>query len=58
MRCRHFGTNLIDSFRRVQQLLVRVIFLPGISDSTKPICHLTFRWANHFADAERPFQKN
>ncbi len=22
--------NLIDSFRRVQQLLVRVIFLPGI----------------------------
>ena len=32
MRCRHFGTNLIDSFRRVQQLLVLVIFLPGISD--------------------------
>jgi hypothetical protein len=35
--------NLIDSFSRVQQLLVRVIFLPGISDSGKPICHLTFR---------------
>jgi len=34
---------LIDSFSRVQQLLVRVIFLPGISDSGKLICHLTFR---------------
>jgi hypothetical protein len=44
MRCRHFGTNLIDSFSRVQQLLVRVIFLPGLSDRSKPICHLTFRW--------------
>jgi hypothetical protein len=35
--------NLMDSFSRVQQLLVRVIFLLGISDSSKPICHLTFR---------------
>jgi hypothetical protein len=58
MRCWRFGTNLIDSFNRVQQLLVRVIVLPGISDSSKTICHLTFRWANHFADAVRPFQKN
>jgi len=30
---------LIHSFRRVQQLLVRVIFLPGISDGSKPIRH-------------------
>ena len=58
MRYRRFGTNLIHSCHPVQQLLVRVIFLPGISDSGKPICHLTFRWANHFADAEWPFQKN
>jgi hypothetical protein len=42
MRGLHFGTNLIDSFNRVQQLLVRVIFLPGISDSSKLICHFTF----------------
>src|ERR1700730_16375250 len=44
--------NLIDSFSRVQQLLVSLLFLPGISDSGKLICHLTFRCANHFADAE------
>jgi hypothetical protein len=50
------GPNLIDSFRRVQQLLVRVIFLPGISDSSKPIRHLTFRCANLFADAEPALQ--
>ncbi len=31
--------NLIHSFCRVQQLLVRVIFLPGISDGSKPIRH-------------------
>jgi hypothetical protein len=43
MRYRRFGINLIDSFSRVQQLLVRMIFLLGISDSSKPICHLTFR---------------
>jgi hypothetical protein len=43
MRYRRFGINLIDSFSRVQQLLVRVIFLLGISDGSKPICHLTFR---------------
>ena len=53
MRYRRFGTNLIHSRRPVQQLLVRVIFLPGISDSGKPICHLTSRSANYFADAER-----
>ena len=30
-------SNLLQSCSRVQQLLVRVIFLPGISDSGKPI---------------------
>ena len=34
-------SNLLQSFSRVQQLLVRVIFPPGISDSSKPIS-LTF----------------
>jgi hypothetical protein len=35
--------NLIDSFSHVQQLLVSLLFLLGISDSSKPIRHLTFR---------------
>jgi hypothetical protein len=35
MRYRRFGTNLIDSFSRVQQLLVTLLFLPGISDSDR-----------------------
>jgi len=51
-------SNLVHSFSRVQQLLVLVIFLPGISDSNNPISHVTLRWANHVADAERLFEKN
>jgi hypothetical protein len=47
---------LIHSCRRVQQLLVREIFLLGMSDVTLPIHDLTFRWANRFADAEEPIQ--
>jgi len=50
--------NLIDFCRPVQQLLVRVRFLPGISRNTKPIRHLTLRWENHFADVEPTFQAN
>jgi len=46
------------SCRPRQQLLVRAIFPPGISDRGKPICHLTSRLANHFADASASFQKN
>jgi len=46
--------NLIDFCRPVQQLLVRVIFLPGISDSSKPIRHIAFRRAHRPADAEQP----
>jgi hypothetical protein len=46
--------NLIDFCRPVQQLLVRVIFLPGISDSSKPIRHIAFRRALRPADAEQP----
>jgi hypothetical protein len=38
---------VIDSSRRVQQLLVRVLFLPGISDSRKLNHHLPFGSANH-----------
>jgi len=34
-------SNLLHSCSRVQQLLVRVIFLRGISDSASPIRHLT-----------------
>jgi hypothetical protein len=52
------SANLLRFRGRVQQLLVRVIFLPGISDSNNPISHVTFGSANHFADAERPFEKN
>jgi len=52
------SANLLRFLDRVQQLLVRVLFLPGISESNNPICHLVFRWADHFADAERLFQKN
>ena len=48
--------NLIDSFSHVQQLLVTLLFLLGISDSSKPIRHLTFRCANLFADAEPALQ--
>jgi hypothetical protein len=36
-------SNLLHSLSRVQQLLVRVIFLPGISESNNPISHVTFR---------------
>jgi hypothetical protein len=35
--------NLLHSLSRVQQLLVRLIFLPGISESNNPISHVTFR---------------
>jgi hypothetical protein len=49
-------SNLTHSFCNVQQLFVRVIFLPGISDSSKPIRHLTFRRANRFADVDPPLQ--
>jgi hypothetical protein len=49
--------NLIHSCRRVQQLLVREIFLRGMSDGTLPIRDLTFRWANRFADVEQPIQR-
>ena len=44
---RKLPTNLIHFCRPVQQLLVRVIFLPGISDGGKAMCHLTSRFANH-----------
>jgi hypothetical protein len=50
--------NLLRFRGRVQQLLVRVIFLSGISDSNNPISHVTFRGANHVADAERLFEQN
>ena len=43
--------NLIDFRRPVQQLFVRVIFLPGISDSGKSIRRLVLGLANRFADA-------
>jgi hypothetical protein len=52
------SANLLRFRSRVQQLLVRVIFLPGISDSNNPISHVTFRCANHVTDAERLFEKN
>jgi len=52
------SANLLRFLDRVQQLLVRVIFLPGISDSNKPISRITLRWANHLTAAERPFGKN
>jgi hypothetical protein len=42
MRYWRSGTSLIHSCRPIQQLLLRVIFLPGLSVSSKPICHLTF----------------
>ncbi len=48
--------NLIDFLRRVQQLLVRVIFLPGISDRLRPIRYLEFRRGNHFEGTERTLQ--
>jgi len=52
------SANLLRFRDRVQQLLVRVIFLPGISDSNNPISHATFRWANHVADAKQLFEKH
>jgi hypothetical protein len=48
--------NLPHSRRRVQQLFVRLIFLPGISDRNKPTPHRTFRSANRFADGQPPLQ--
>ena len=36
------GADLMDYWRRVQQLLVREIFLLGMSDGTLPIRDLTF----------------
>src|ERR1700691_6123193 len=44
---RAISANLIHFCRPVQQLLVRVIFLPGISDSGKSICRLASCFANH-----------
>jgi hypothetical protein len=35
-------TNLLRFLDRVQQLLVALLFPPGISDSNKPISHVTF----------------
>jgi hypothetical protein len=52
------SANLLRFRGCVQQLLVRVIFLPGISDNNDPISHVTFRSANHVADAEQLFEKN
>jgi hypothetical protein len=49
-------SNLLQSYSRVQQLFVRVIFLPGISDSSKPIRHLTFLLSKSLADAEGSLQ--
>jgi hypothetical protein len=54
---RAISANLIHFCRPVQQLLVRVIFLPGISDSGKSICHFTSHLANHLADAEGSFRR-
>jgi hypothetical protein len=48
--------NLIHSFRRVQQLFVRVIFLPGISGSAKWTRNLERPRANRFVKAERSLQ--
>jgi hypothetical protein len=36
------SANLLRFLDRVQQLLVRVLFPPGISDSDNPISHVTF----------------
>jgi hypothetical protein len=52
------SANLLRFLDRVQQLLVRVIFLPGISDSNNPIFHVTFRWANRFSVADLALQQN
>jgi hypothetical protein len=49
-------SNLPHSCCSVQQLLVRVIFLPGISDRSRPTRHRTFRSVNRFADAQPPLQ--
>jgi hypothetical protein len=48
--------NLIHSFRRVQQLFVRVIFLPGISGSAKWTRNLERPRADRFVEAERSLQ--
>jgi hypothetical protein len=49
-------SNLIHSFRRVQQLFVRVIFLPGISGSAKWTRNLERPRANRFVEAGRSLQ--
>jgi hypothetical protein len=54
---RSLSLNLIDFSRPVQQLLVRVIFLPGISDSLRPIRYFEFRRGNHFEDTEQTLQR-
>jgi hypothetical protein len=46
------SANLLHSYSRVQQLLVTLLFLPGISDSSK-IRHIAFRRARRPADAEQ-----
>ena len=48
--------NLIHSFRRVQQLFVRVIFLPGISGSAKWTRNLERPRTDRFVEAERSLQ--
>jgi hypothetical protein len=52
------SANLLRFLDRVQQLLVRVIFLPGISDSNKPISRITFHRANRFSVADLALQQN
>jgi hypothetical protein len=52
------SANLLRFLDRVQQLLVRLLFLPGISDSNKLIFHVTFRRANRFSVADLVLQQN
>src|SRR5262249_17841314 len=48
------SANLLHYCSRVQQLLVTLLFLPGISESSKSVRHIAFRRGNRPADAGRP----
>lgn len=52
------SANLLHSYSRVQQLLVTLLFLPGISDSSKPIRHIAFGEQIAMRMRSSPFQKS
>jgi hypothetical protein len=52
------SANLLRFRVRVQRLLVRLIFLLGLSEGNDPISQFRFHLTNRFAVAERWFVKN